>query len=237
MKKTVLFWFLVLVLGLNTACAEQNTNLTVKDTISVRGVGEAVAEPDQAILSLTVTAINQNVNQAKSEADKQYLSVVAAAKEQKITKTNIKTSGLNVQPEYQWRNNTRSLVGTRVSRAISITVNDIDRVAPLLQSLVDSNVSTINNVQTGFKDRRSLERQALLAAIDDAKEKAQFLAQQFGKKLGSAYTISEQSHHTVTPRQYNGNLAMAKTSSADLPEEHFGTQKVKASINVIFHSK
>ena len=225
------------VLFLFAACvqADQHRN-AVNDTISVKGWGEVTAEPDKATVSVSVTALNKDVNKAKAEADRKYRAVIAAAKAQRIDKTDIKTAGLTLRPEYQWRDNTQILIGTKVMRSISITVNDIGSVAQLLQSLVEGDVSTINNVSTGFKDRRSLERKALTAAIDDAKEKAEFLAQQFGKNLGSAFTISEQSHAQTTPRQFGRAEMMVKSAQAALPDEHFGTQSVTASINVVFHS-
>ena len=147
----------------------------VGDTISVTGVGEASAEPDQAKVLLSVSSTNKDVSRAKAEADRKYELVISAAKKQGITRTDIKSSGIALQPEYQWRDNTNVLVGTRVSRSITLTVNDLDKVAPLLQLLVDGDVSTINGVQTGFKDNKALQRQALEAAIADAKDKAQFL--------------------------------------------------------------
>ncbi len=209
----------------------------VKDTISVAGLGEVSAEPDQAIVSLNVSALNKNVNTAKAEADRKYSSVVAAAKAQGIARTDVKLSALNLQPEYQWVNNTQVLQGTRVSRSLTITVNDIDKVAPLLQALVEGDVSTINSVQTGFKNTDGMQRKALQAAIADAKEKAAFLAKQFGKELGSAYTITEQNHSTPVFRPFNEGFAMAKSSSAAVPDESFGTQKVTARISVVFHAQ
>lgn len=223
----------------NSANAGQQSdhNSGVKDTISVAGLGEVSAEPDQAIIAVTVSSTNADVNRAKANADEKYKSVLAATKSQGITKTDIKLSGLNLQPEYEWRDNRQVLIGTRVSRSLSITVNDIDNVAPLLQKLVEGNVSTIDSVQTGFQNRATLERKALTAAIVDAKEKAEFLATQFGKTLGSAHTISEHSQSQPTFRPFNEGMVRAKSMSASsVPEEHFGTQKVTASVNVVFHA-
>ena len=205
--KQILILILLAIISVNAMAMEEAKS--VGDTISVQGFGEVSAEPDQAILSLSVTALNRDVALAKRQADEKYQAVLAATKENKIDRLDIKSSGINIRPEYQWRDNTQVLVGTRVSRSITITVKKMDRVAELLQDLVEGEVSTINHIQTGFQDRKSLERRALKAAIEDAKDKAQFLASQFGKNLGSAYTISETSQQ-VSPRHYRGGMEMAK---------------------------
>ncbi len=243
MKHISLLSILILVImqmsTINSANADQHSNQKrgVKDTISVAGFGEVSAEPDQAVIAVTVSAINADVNRAKKSADEKYKSVLDATKSQGILKTDIKLSGLKVQPEYQWRDNQQVLIGTRVNRSLSITINDIDKVAPLLQKLVEGNVSTIERVQTGFQNRAVLERKALTAAITDAKDKAQFLATQFDKTLGSAYTISEHSQSQPIVRSFNEGMVRAKSLSASsVPEEHFGTQKVRANVNVVFHA-
>jgi len=225
--------FLISLISVSSMANDEMTK--VGDTIQVQGNGEVTAEPDQAILSLSVNALSKDVEAAKQQADSKYKAVLAAAKKNGIDRLDIKSSGISVQPEYQWRDNSQVLVGTRITRSVTITVNEIDRVAELLQDLVEGEVSTVNNVQTGFKDRKSLERKALKAAIEDAKDKAQFLADQFGKTLGSAKTISETQRQS-SPRQFRGGMEMAKSMAADLPEEHFGTQAVRATVNVVFHS-
>ena len=233
MKRVFILLFSVLI---SAGCSAESGSNILGDTISVRGHGEIRAEPDQAVLSVSVMALNKDSEQAKLEADKKYKAVLAATEKRKIERLDIRSSSINVRPEYRWQNNSQTLIGTRVSRSITITVKKIDHVAQLLHDLIEGEISTVNSVQTGFQDRKSLERKALSAAIEDAKEKAEFLATQFGKKLGSAYTISETSQ-PAAHRQYRSEATFASVKSVNLPEEHFGTQSVKAIIHVVFHSK
>lgn len=230
---------MALLILLLAACANADQHPIdshAKDTISVVGLGEVSAEPDQVIVAVTVASTNIDVNKAKAEADRKYSLVLAAAKNQGVARTDIKLSSINMQPEYNWRNNTQVLIGTRVSRSLSVTLNDIDRVAPLLQELIEGEVSTIDSVQTGFQNREEMARKALTAAIVDAKEKAGFLAKQFDKKLGSAYTISEHSQQQPVFHAFNESMMQSKSASVSLPQEHFGTQKVTARVSVVFHA-
>jgi len=217
MKYSV-FFIALLIVSLISSAQGQQAQLHLKDTISVVGYGEVSAEPDMAIISISVSAINVDVNKAKSEADAKYSKVLAAAKGQGIDRKDIKLSTINLNPEYQWRNNTQNLIGTRVSRSLTVTIKQMEKVAPLLQDLVEGDVSRIDRVQTDFQNRTTLERKALAAAIVDAKEKAQYLADQFDKRLASAYSVSEQSQLQPNYRQFNKEMARSSSMAAGLPE-------------------
>ena len=235
-KKTWLIVAFTALSILSHSAEAQMTDTQVNDTITVTGYGEVSAEPDEVTVSVSVSATDRDVNTAKAEADRRYKSVLNAAKSQGVSEKDIKLSRLNLSPEYQWSNNSQKLIGTRVSRTLSIKVRDISSVAPLLQDLVEGGVSTIDHIQTGFSNQRELERKALRAAIEDAKDKAEFLALQFGKELGSAHTINENQISRPSPRPYQEGFARAKSMAADLPQEQFGTEKINARIHVVFHA-
>ncbi len=234
---------LMLTLLIGAACMSSHADqaeaaLDSQDTISVVGHGEVSSQPDQALISLTISAMHREVKKAKIEADRKYQTVAAAIKQHGIDERDVKLSTLNIFPEYQWQNNSQSFKGIRVSRTLTVTVDNLDLVPSLMQSLVETQVSTINGVQTSIKNRSGLEREALKAAIADAKEKAEFLATQFGKTLGDAHSISEFNQSQPIRPQPEGMVAdMASMSAAStLPAEHFGTQTVQARIMVVFHT-
>lgn len=225
----VLIWLAALSV---TACAHEPD----QDHISVVGVGEIEQEPDQAIVNVSINARQPNLPEAKKMADDKYRRVLAALNKLAIAQKYIKASRVSAQPEYQWSNNKQIYKGERVSRSLSITVNDLEKVSPLMQALVENEVSTIDAINTGFQDPKALQEKALAAAADDARTKAKFLAERLGRSLGSAYLISanNNSQQPVGRPQYS---MMAKSVSAEQapPPEMFGTQKVSATINVSFN--
>ena len=228
-----LFLTLLLATFSIAACAHEST--APQDNVSVVGVGEIEAVPDQATLNISIQARQPDLAAAKQLADKQYASVLDVILQAGIDKKFVKATQISAQPEYEYRNGKRIYQGERVSRSLSIIVNDLDKVSPLLQALVENGVSTIDGMSTGFKDRKSLQQKALAAAADDAKAKAKFLAERLGRVLGSAYLISE--HNNNTPQVYRREAAMASKSMAtdSAPPEMFGTQKIRATVNVSFN--
>ena len=216
------------------ACAHEDGR--EQDHISVVGVGEVEQEPDQAILNIGINARQPSLQAAKKLADDRYRKVLSVINKAGIDKKSVKATRITAQPEYEWRSNKRIYKGELVSRSLRITINDLDKVSPLMQALVENEVSTIDGMSTGFKDRKGLQRKALAAAADEAKSKARFLAERLGRDLGSAYLITE--HNNNAPqmvRQERAMMAKSSLASEAPPPEMFGTQKIQATVNVSFN--
>lgn len=210
--------------------------ITTQDHIGVVGVGEIAKEPDQAILEISVSAQQSSLPAAKALADERYRSVLAVLKEAQIDDHQIKATQVIAQPQYEWRSSKRVYKGELVARTLRITIDDLSKVSPLMQALVENDVSTINGLTTGFKDRAALLQQALAAAADNAKDKAKFLAERLGRDLGSAFLITE--YNEDAPQVFQADtMARSRAMGAESapPQEMFGTQKVRARINVSFN--
>jgi uncharacterized protein YggE len=206
-----------------------------QDQISVVGVGEVEAEPDQVILRVCITATEPSLAAAKTLVDRRYRQVLDVFEQQDIDEKWIKATQISAQPQYDWQNNKRVYKGERVSRSLNITINDLEKVSPLMQALVENGVSSIDGFEAGFQDRAKLLEQALSAAADDARRKAQFLAERLGRNLGAAFLINEHNEHAPTMvRGQEMARASAMVSEAP-PPEMFGTQAVRARINVSFY--
>lgn len=206
-----------------------------QDHIAVLGVGEIEAEPDQATLRISVSAKTSDLPSAKQLADQRYSKVLAVLEQAEIEAQNIKATQVIAQPQYEWRSNKRVYTGEMVLRRLSITVNDLAKVSPLMEALVENDVSTIDGMDTGFQNRAELMQQALAAAADDAKSKAQFLAQRLGRNLGSAFQITESNAQPVL-QNYAPEMARSAVLAQDsAPPEMFGSQKIEARLNVLFN--
>lgn len=225
---------MLLVLVSAVACAHEASS--EQDHISVVGVGEVEQEPDQATLRISISAKQPTLIATKKLADERYRGVLKVIEDAGIETKGVKATRVSAQPQYEWRNSKQIYTGELVSRSLNIIINDLDKVSPLMQALVENGVSTIDGMETGFKDRKSLQQQALAAAADDAKSKAKFLAERLGRNLGSAYIISE--HNSNAPQMVRRESMMMKSdmaASVSAPPEMFGTQKVRATVNVSFN--
>lgn len=205
------------------------------EQVSVVGVGEVEAEPDQVTFYVSVYAIEKDLETAKRVADQRYQSVLDEIKKVGINDKKVKVVRLEMRPEYEWSANQQVYKGERVSRSITIVMTDLSKVTPLLQAMVEKGVSTVDNMVAGFQDEAAIKRDALGKATIDAKGKAAFLAKQLDRKLGVAFNIVEQGGGAQLYREYDmmSTKSMAAESYAP-PEEMLGTQKILATVTVAF---
>jgi uncharacterized protein YggE len=234
MKRLNLSFFTLslLLFGL-VACAQDNNKSA--DHISVVGLGEVEREPDQAIMSIGINAQQANLPAAKKLADQRYRQVLKVLADMNINSKQIKATRTSAQPQYDWNSGTRVYKGELVARSLNVTINDLDKVSPLMQALVENEVSTIDGVTTGFQNKSALQRQALGLAADEAKAKAKFLAERLGRSLGSAYLVTEQNVGGVQPRRMPQAMMSKSMSTDGPPPEMFGTQKIVAQVSVSFY--
>ena len=234
MKRFILSFFtLSLMLSGLIACAEDNS--LSADHISVVGQGEVEHEPDQAIMSIGINALQANLPAAKKLADQRYRQVLKVLADMKINAKQIKATRISSQPQYEWSNTKRIYKGELVARSLNVTINDLEKVSPLMQALVENEVSTIDGITTGFQDKSALQQQALGLAADEAMLKAKFLAERLGRNLGSAYLITEQNVGAAQPVRMERAM-MSKSMGAEAPPpEMFGTQKISAQVSVSFY--
>ena len=96
-------------------------------TISVSGQGEIQAEPDRALLTLGVEARKLKMEDARAEVTKTVDAVLKLTRDLKIDPKYVRTTRINVQPEYNWDNNARerNLIGYYVSRQVEIELRDL----------------------------------------------------------------------------------------------------------------
>lgn len=228
--------FLIVLFGLcvmqSSAFAHEQSNI---EQVSVVGAGEVKAEPDQVILLVSVYAIEKDLKSAKRVADERYQTVLDELKTQGISDKDIKVARLDMRPEYEWTSQKRVHKGERVNRSLTIVLKDLAKVTPVLQGLVEQGVSTVDNMSAGFQDEAELKRQALANAVQDAKGKAQFLAEQLDRGLGAAFNIVEQ--NGAAPMFQDFGMARGSTMKSEAfspPPEMFGTQTITANITVAF---
>lgn len=210
-----------------------------QDSVTVTGEGFIDAEPDMLDLRVDLLAVKPTLKEAKAEVDQRYRDALKTIKQHNIVDADIKLTRINSQVEYDWNKQQRTFKGYRVSRNVEISVRDLSVYPELLQSLVNAGISNINNAIPRFSDDTSIKEQALAVAVESAKRKAWSLAKRFDRALGEVAFISEGNVSSVIPQpvlsRSRGVSLQAKAASA--PPAMLGTQRINATVTVIYRLK
>jgi uncharacterized protein YggE len=78
-----------------------------------------------------------------------------------------------------------------VDSTVRVKVRDIDQISSTIQTALDAGATNVFSLTFGIDDTAALEADARLQALDDAKDRAQQLADALGKTLGEPIIVSE----------------------------------------------
>lgn len=160
-------------------------------TITVTGESKQDVSPDQAILSMSLVSKDKELATAKQHNDSLVDKVMNIAKEYTIPREKIATSSLYISPEYTYNStsNQQVFVGYSVNRSLRMTISDLSVQERLVSALVQANIDQVNGLEFQLSDPDKISSKLRVKAYENAKSKAEALAQAAGAKLGQPLTI------------------------------------------------
>lgn len=196
MRKQFAIGLLVLALmafGFSAVHAQGGTGFPPTNTITVSGTGTAYGEPDVAYVELGVEEVNENLGDAFSSTADAMNAVIEALVELGIARDDIQTTGVNVFPEDRWDPQTGTSTGRvyRVRNTVRVTVREIGQIESVITTAVEAGANTIYNLNFGIDDPSALEQEARVNAVEDARARAERLAEALGVTVGEPVIITE----------------------------------------------
>jgi len=199
-------WVLVAVFALSAIWLAQSIDQmrragNVSDTLVVSGEGKVTATPDVAVTDLTISVEAPTAAAAQTLANTKSNAVVAFLKSKGIDDKDIKTSGYNIYPQYDYVNGRSILRSYQVTQSFTVKIRDVEHANQALDGVVDAGVNQVGGISFQIDDPERLQDQARQKAIADAKSKAKILEDQLGVDLGHIVSFSE-SQNGFMPQPY-----------------------------------
>ena len=192
------------------------------DSITVSGNGSVIAVPTIAVLSLGADTRAASAKAALSANARQMRQVIAAVKA--AGGREVRTQSVSLS---QVLGQSGEPAGFAASNVVSATV-DVGRAGAVIDAAVDAGANQVNGPTMSVADVGKLYRQALKAAVGDARLSAETLAAAAGRPLGKVTSVVEIGG--VTPVSM---FEKAASSDRGTPIEA-GTQQTTASVTVTF---
>lgn len=161
-------------------------------TLNLSAYGETRIAPDMATISLGVTT-QAPTAQAAMQANAQNMSrVVESLRRAGIAAKDIQTSGLNLNPQYQYiENQPPKLIGYQASNQVTVTVHDLARLGQAVDATVSAGANQVNGISFGLDDPTAAENAAREAAVRALQAKADLYARATGHRVVRLVTLSE----------------------------------------------
>jgi uncharacterized protein len=192
-------------------------------TITVTGNGSVTTVPDRATFGFTIETRGKTATAALAQNSNDATAVIAALKAAGVTSANLQTSQVSLMPQTSQDGTT--IVGYVASNSVTVRTG-LDRAGTIVDAAVGAGANGVSGPSLDVADQSTLYRDALHKAVDDAKLKAQSLADAAGLSLGAAQSIAEGGSATPLP-------IADKLSAAGAPIEA-GTQEIQASATVTY---
>ncbi|MFD2614008.1 SIMPL domain-containing protein [Paenibacillus gansuensis] len=184
----------------------------VNHTITVSGQGEVKAEPDVAYVSVGVETRGKTAAEAQKANAASFAKVKKVLFEQyKLAAADVKTSGFQVQPEYDYTQNKQKLIGYVATHTLEVTYRKLDELGALLDGVSAAGANRVNQIQFSTEKKEAYELQALEKAMVNAEAKAKVLAKSAKRELKGVSSIVQTGNQPVP--YFVNNQAMADTAS------------------------
>jgi uncharacterized protein YggE len=215
------------VVALVAGAADAGTDATppVQRTIVVTGDGTVSTVPDRAQVSFGVSADAKTASGALRANAAEMTKVIAALKAQGVAAADIRTDAISLSARYSSTGDV--LVGYTATNSVTGTLRSLANVGAVIDAAVDAGANQVSGPSLVRSDANGLYRQALRAAISNARAKAETIARASGLALRRVVGVTEGSGSPPMP------LTKAADATASTPVEP-GTQLVEATVTVTF---
>jgi uncharacterized protein YggE len=207
--------------------------------VTVAGEGSVSAAPDIAIVTIGVVTQGPTAAAALKANAAAMSKALAALKEARVEDRDVATSGLAVQPQYDYPRDGSTARAQRISgyearNAVTLRARDIGRLGELIDRLVQAGSNQIDGLAFDFADRAAKLDDARRAAVADARRKAELYATSAGATLGPVLSIDETMEDGGPPQPFARRMKAADTAATPLAS---GEQELKARVTMRFGLK
>jgi hypothetical protein len=222
-----------IALVLSGAPALAQTSDAFPPAISVTGEARISVAPDIAFIDAGVATDAKTAREASEANNTAMAKILAALKAANIQARDIQTSRLSLQAQYApSREGPSPIVGYRASNRVTVRINDVTKVAGVIDTLVGAGANDIGNVAFEVSQASRLLDDAREKAVADARRKAEIYAKAAGVALGAPLSISEGGAPQPVFRSKSA-APMAITSTSIAP----GEEMLSVSANVTWAIK
>ncbi|WP_350603708.1 SIMPL domain-containing protein [Pseudoalteromonas sp. SMN1298-MNA-CIBAN-0114] len=218
-----------------------NSSLPTSRHIAVQGTAEVLANPDIAKILFQIISIKNDPLAAKNDLNNKVNLLIDGLNQFEITADDVVASSVKVEKTGMDYIETGHQAPAEYAaiRTFEVTLKNIERVNDLSDFLLSLKVNAIQNTEFLSSKAELLQAQATQQALNNAKEKANVLANSFGTKVGEVRTIS-----STQKSVYSGfGAAVKKIDRVNPMSDSFPkarknylqqTVSFKSSINVVF---
>jgi uncharacterized protein YggE len=200
--------------------------------IVTTGEGVVKATPDRVWITIAAESRARSPRDAQRANADAMKAVLDKLKALGLPADAIRTSGYDLQPQFDYVNGKQSLREYLARNTVEVRVDDVARAGDVLDAAVGSGATNVSGVRFDLKDRTAAERDALRKAVTDARGRAEAAAAGAGMRVDRVVKIEEQRVMTPEPRPMYGLARQSMVADAAAPPMAPGEMEVRATVTM-----
>jgi uncharacterized protein len=209
--------------------AEAPCSSTTGRTVTVNGSATVRLPPDRVQFTVGVETVDADAAKAFGANEAKVKAVITSLKAKGVAAKDIQTSNLDISSRDE---RGERFSGFRVSNLVTVTSTEPAKAGELLQAAVAAGANWAGGLRFSVADPSKIRTRGLELAFQDARGKAEALAQLSKKSLGEVVCVSEAP--TYDSGSINNNLVSFTDSSSGTEA---GAERVSFSVSVVFELK
>lgn len=233
MKK--LFTLAIIALFSLSAMAQQ---VDLRKKISVSGSAETEITPDIIYLSISLKEYLKDNNSKKrveiTALENQLYNAVLKAG---IAKEDLMVNNVS---SYNYVTEKKKNPDFLASKQYRLKVSDLNKWNQIIGAIDPKGIASTNIESYDYSKINDLKKELKIKALIAAKEKASYMVEALGEKLGSVIDIQEINNESYPQPVYRANVMMMKADSAaaaDAVDLDFKKIKLNYVVNTVFEIK
>lgn len=205
-------------------------------TVMVSGTGKVSVQPDMATFVVQVSELRDSTADAQQATNEKIAQVREILSSFSIKDEDIAMENLNLSTDYNWKDNTRFVVGQRCTESLSVKVKNIDSLGPILDKMGKIESITIGSIGFDKQDKSQAYDDARKKAAADADAKASTYAGCFSMNLGLPLSVSEGTVNEAVPylpvaKMMATNAMASESAVTDTPS---GMMDISTTVTVVY---
>ena len=193
---------------------------TESDQIVVGASGKVSVKPDMAEFGAVVKSVAKSADQAAARTAEKYRAVQQALRQAGISAEDAPTASFTVAPEWEWDQSQGKNImnGYSARHLIMVKVRNLSLAGKAVDSVVQAGADEVQQITFRSSRFDALRRQALAAAVANARGDAEIMARAAGGRLGGLIELSV-GQPTYRPSPAMDVMAMKASAPEAAPTE------------------
>ena len=161
-------------------------------TVTVRGEASLRADPDEALLWITLNEVESTSGKALADVGRRTEALLTLLDELGVAKEDRSTSGVSVDEEFDaTQHRGRRSLGHRATAGVALRLSDADVISRVISRAVEDLHASIIGPRWFVSPAHLIRLEAARRAASDARRKAEAYASGVNAELGALITLIE----------------------------------------------